>query len=104
MKKDWIINMATIYSLLNKIGLTEDEVNTVIDLNPAVKNANPETVFNNLIAVSDAGFPDDELNWLCLNNANFLSYETSFLKNKIIAIKAKNPDFEFAIKNNPEIL
>ncbi len=96
--------MATIHSLLSKIGLTEEEVNTIISINPEVKKTNPETIFNNLIAVSNAGFPDDELNWLCLNNPKFLSYETKFLKNKLIAIKAKNPDFEFAVKNNPEIL
>ena len=96
--------MATIHSLLNKIGLTEEEVNTVISLNPDVKKTNPEIIFNNLIAVSNAGFPDDELSWLCLNNPAFLSYETKFLKTKLIAIKSNNPDFELAIKNNPEIL
>ena len=96
--------MATVHTLLEKIGLTKDEVNTIININPSVKKTEPETIFNNLIVVSDAGFPDDELNWLCLNNPAFLSYETKFLKNKIIAIKAKNPDFELAIKNKPEIL
>lgn len=96
--------MATVHSLLEKIGLTKDEVNTIIEINPEVSSTEPEVIFNNLIAVSDAGFPDDELNWLCLNNPAFLSYKTKFLKNKIIAIKSKNPDFELALKNNPEIL
>ena len=96
--------MATIYTLLNKIGLSEDEVNTMININPELKKTNPELIFNNLVAVSNAGFPDDELSWLCLNNPNFLSYETRHLNNKIIAIQTKDPDFEMAIKNNPSLL
>ena len=96
--------MASIFGLLNKIGLNNNEVNTMININKNLKTANPEVVFRNLIAVSDAGFPDDELAWLCLNNPNFLSLETKQLKEKLVQVKSKNPDIEIALKNNPNLI
>lgn len=93
-----------LHSLLNKIGLKNSEIDTMININKALQDTNPEIVFRNLIAVSDAGFPDDELNWLCYNNPSFLTLETKQLKNKIQEIKSKHPDFEFCLKENPDLI
>ena len=96
--------MALIYSLLNKIGLKNSEIDTMININKELRTCDPENVYNNLVDVSKAGFPDDELGWLAYNNPNFLTLTREELKEKIDIVNEDFEDFENAIKENPNLL
>ena len=96
--------MTLIYSLLNKIGLKDIEIDSMIKINPELRTCNPELVYDNLVLVSKAGFPDDELRWLAYNNPSFLTLTEDKLKIKIEDVNDKFEDFEDAIKENPFLL
>ena len=53
--------MTLIYSLLNKLGLKNVEIDSMLETNKDLRTCDPENVYSNLVTVSNAGFPDDEL-------------------------------------------
>ena len=93
-----------IYSLLNKIGLNNLEIDTMININKELAKIDPEQVYTNLVMVSDAGFPDDDLRWLAYNNPTFLTLTTEELQQKIEEVNKNHKDFEDALKQNPNLI
>ena len=96
--------MTLIYSLLNKLGLKETEIDSMMEINKELRECDPENVYSNLVLVSKAGFPDDELGWLAYNNPKFLTYSKETLKNKIDDVCNEFDDFEEALKENPNAI
>ena len=96
--------MTLIYSLLNKLGLKEVEIDSMVSMNKELRDCDAEIVYSNLVLVSKAGFPDDELGWLAYNNPKFLTYTKEQLKDKIEEVLNENEDFEDALKENPNLL
>ena len=96
--------MTLIYSLLNKIGLKDVEIDSMIEINKDLRTCEAEDVYNNLVIVSKAGFPDDELSWLAYNNPNFLTLDKEELKEKIDRVLVEYKDFEDALKENPNLI
>lgn len=96
--------MNSINSLLLLIGLSENEIKTVCERNKEVSSANFDPVFKNLQTLVNAGYPEDELNFIVYNSPMFLTYPLETLEEKIINLKSINLNFAEELKANPNLL
>ena len=96
--------MTQTYALLNKIGLKDVEIDSMININPDLRKCDAENIYENLVMVSKAGFPDDELSWLAYNNPKFLTLTKEELKQKIDLVNEKYEDFDDILKQNADLI
>lgn len=93
-----------LHSLLIDMKFSQPEIETLVSTCPMLDEVDFELVEANLSAVTNFGYPADDLTFLVAVNPNFLCRTTGDLVTDLEYISEFFPDVETALKNDPNLI
>lgn len=95
------MEMNNVYNILTSYGLSNEEIDEIIDFCPALDIVDAERILKNIAILEQFGYPSEDMDTYILTNPKFLIYAPQELIKKLSSLGG---DIEEKLKNNPYLI